>query len=514
MRAWRRTMLVCGLVAGCGGSVVEEPWPTGAEAHAVISGNALVGGAEEAGTCHPEVGEAQRVKTILPPTIFFSRFAEMPESFVEFRGQLYFAVNYEDRRTSLWRSDGTEAGTVAVREFPSAPAFGFFSRVRSLAPATDKLFFLAGEAATGQELWVTDGTPAGTRLVEDLTPGAEDSSLSSLTGLGRVAVFFRSDFGPDPMPANVELWHSDGTAAGTERLRDLGPGTSVNFNTPRLGDTLLFFTTNPGRGTELWKTDGTTAGTVRVRSLDAGETFINDVRVSGRTVFFTLNDADNSTEVWKTDGTPGGTVRLRTFGPSVSTRILSAIGTSLYITVTDFTGLRMQLYRLRTDGSGVREHVTTLPNPYAADPSAFPFVDAVSAAEGRIYFSVVISTSGPAPRDTQLWVTDGTRSGTRLLRRPLSLSDEYGSPVYAVSGRLAFFTAYEEEGAGIEPWVTDGTVGGTRRLKDVAPGAESSYPREFLRVGERVFFNAFDNTDAGQLWSVPLRNACFAGEGG
>jgi ELWxxDGT repeat protein len=83
-----------------------------------------------------------------------------------------------------------------------------------------------------------------------------------------------------------------------------------------------------------------------------------------------------------------------------------------------------------------------------------------------------------------------------------------------VSGRLAFTVAFEQPGAGLEPWVTDGTVGGTRRLKDVAPGAESSYPRSFTRVGNRVYFSAFDDTRAGQLWSVPLRNACLAGEDG
>jgi hypothetical protein len=54
-------------------------------------------------------------------------------------------------------------------------------------------------------------------------------------------------------------------------------------------------------------------------------------------------------------------------------------------------------------------------------------------------------------------------------------------------------------------------VGGTRRLRDIAPGGESSYPGTFLRVGSRVFFNAYDETLAGQLWSVPLLSTCAAG---
>jgi ELWxxDGT repeat protein len=453
------------------------------------------------------VGEARRVKTLLPPSGRPSRLAEAPESFEELGGLLYFAVNFEDDHTALWRSDGTEAGTVPVKEFPPLPNS---ARVTSLTAAGDRLFFLASEAATGQELWVSDGTSGGTQLVEDLTPGAMGSALSRLTGLGRTLVFFREEFEPTPVPEAFELWRSDGSAAGTERLLDLEPGTSVSYNTLKLGDTLLFFTSSASGGTELWRTDGSAAGTARVRRLDGEETFILDVRASGGTGFFTLIDTDNSTEVWRTDGTPGGTVRLRTFGPHVSTRLLGAIGPHVYVTLTEFATQRMELYRLHADGR--REFVASVPNPYADLPEAFPFLDAVSAAEGRIFFSIGITTAGPAPRDTQLWVTDGTRSGTRLLRRPLSLSDEYGSPVYAVSGGLAFFSAFEAGGAGIEPWVTDGTVGGTRRLHDVAPGGESSYPRDFLRVGSHVFFSAFDETRAGQLWAVPLLDACLAGE--
>jgi ELWxxDGT repeat protein len=494
MRAWRAAVLGCGLMVGCGGALVEEPRPLETE----------TAGAEAAAECRPEVGEARRVKTLLPPSQYHAWFAEMPESFVAFHGLLHFAVNFEDGPAALWRSDGTEEGTVPVKEFPLAP--DFFPHVEALTPAGDRLFFVASEAATGQELWVSDGTSGGTHLVEDLTPGPTGSWLSHLTGLGRTLVFFREDSTPGPTPEPLELWRSDGSAEGTERLLALDPGTSRSFNTLTLGGTLLFFTQSASHGTELWKTDGTAAGTARVRRLDAEETYISAVRASGGTGFFTLIDADSSTEVWRTDGTRAGTVRLRTFGPHVSAELLGAIGPHLYLTLTESATQRMELYRLHADGR--REYVASVPNPSASLPEALPYVANVSAADGRIFFSIGISSTGPAPRDTQLWVTDGTKAGTRLLHRPLSLSDEYGSPVYAAGSRLAFFTASGADGAGIEPWVTDGTAGGTRQLRDVAPG-DSSYPRAFLRVGSHVFFNAYDETRAGQLWVVPLLNACL-----
>ena len=500
MREWWAAVMVGWLSVGCGEPVREEV--------ALAEMPAAEASEVAAQACEPVVGEAQRVKVILPPSSFPARMAEMPESFVEFQGQLFFAVNFADGRRTLWKSDGTEAGTVEVYGFAPLPFFSF-SRLGGLTPAADKLFFQVTDATTGNELWVTDGTTGGTHLVADLSPGIEDSFLSHLTGLGASLVFIRELSGP---PGGYEVWRSDGTTAGTVRLSVLPNGNFVSGRSIDLGDTLLFFVTHPTGGTDLWKTDGTVAGTARVRRLDSGEAFPFDVRTAGGTAFFTLFDDGNMTEVWRTDGTPGGTHRMRTFGPATSVRLLGALGGYLYLALTDVAAQRLHVYRMPLNTRGGREYVTSLPNPYADQPDAFPGLSGeVSAADGRIYFTVFIGSPGPAPRDTQLWVTDGTAAGTRLLRRPLSLSDEYSSPVYAVHGQLAFFSAPQEGGFGIEPWLTDGTVGGTRRLRDIAPGGESSYPGTFLRVGSRVFFNAYDETLAGQLWSVPLLSTCAAG---
>jgi ELWxxDGT repeat protein len=457
-------------------------------------------------------GETQRVKTILPPTETIPRYAAAPESLVEFRGELFFALNFEDGRLALWKSTGTEAGTMEVRSFPPVAPVGF-ARVRGLTPAGDRLFFMASEPATGNELWVTDGTPGGTRLVEDLTPGPEDSSLVLLTGLGERFVFFREIFEPPSSRRRAELWLSDEGAAGTARLMELAPSTSVGQQGFRLGGSLYFFLADTNHGTSMWRTDGTPSGTRRVRALDEDAVDILQVHTAGNRAFFTLRDEEILTELWQTDGTQEGTRRMYTFGPGFFLpSILGAMGEYLYLALPSLETQVMHLYRMRVDGTVGREYVTTLPNPYAGQPDAVPLPAHVSIVEGRIYFTLVVTSSGPAPRDTQLWVTDGTRAGTRLLRRPLSLSDEYSSPVQAVGAGLAFFSAYEQPGGGIEPWVTDGTVQGTRRLRDIAPGAESSYPRSFTRVGERMFFSAFDETQAGQLWSVPLRNTCVAGD--
>src|SRR5262249_46384662 len=79
------------------------------------------------------------------------------------------------------------------------------------AVAVGPVAYLAGDdGLTGYELWKTDGTAAGTVLVKDIYPGSAGSSLSSLTAVNST-LFFLADDGT----TGWELWKSDGTGAGT-----------------------------------------------------------------------------------------------------------------------------------------------------------------------------------------------------------------------------------------------------------------------------------------------------------
>ena len=72
----------------------------------------------------------------------------------------------------LWATDGTEAGTRRVRDVRSGVRG---SEPRWLTVAGGRLFFAADDGTHGRELWVSDGTEAGTVLAADLLPGAGSS---------------------------------------------------------------------------------------------------------------------------------------------------------------------------------------------------------------------------------------------------------------------------------------------------------------------------------------------------
>src|SRR5438552_845837 len=88
-------------------------------------------------------------------------------------GALFFTANDGTSRTELWKSDGTEAGTVRVKDIFAGAIGSFPSR---LTPVGSLLFFLASDASTGTELWKSDGTEAGTVIVKDIYPGPGNSN--------------------------------------------------------------------------------------------------------------------------------------------------------------------------------------------------------------------------------------------------------------------------------------------------------------------------------------------------
>src|SRR5437660_8993005 len=63
------------------------------------------------------------------------------------------------------------------------------SSAKNLCVVGNTVFFAATEGAHGEELWKTDGTPAGTTMVKDLRPGSLGSNPRNLTAVGSTLFF-------------------------------------------------------------------------------------------------------------------------------------------------------------------------------------------------------------------------------------------------------------------------------------------------------------------------------------
>jgi ELWxxDGT repeat protein len=105
-----------------------------------------------------------RVKDINPST------GSLVSDLTVFGAALYFSADDGVSGPELWKSDGTEAGTVRVKDINTAPGAG--SAPNALTVFNGALYFSANDGVTGRELWKTDGTDAGTTQVKDLCPGS------------------------------------------------------------------------------------------------------------------------------------------------------------------------------------------------------------------------------------------------------------------------------------------------------------------------------------------------------
>ena len=175
------------------------------------------------------------------------------------------------------------------------------------------LFFLANDGLNGRELWTSDGTEAGTVLVKDIRPAQYTSDADWLTDVGGT-LFFTAEDGVH----GEELWTSDGTEAGTVLVKDINPGSAGDspYSLTEVGGTLYFAANDDVHGHELWTTDGTEAGTVLVKDISPddsgyysydGPSWLTDV---GGNLFFAVDDDVHGEEVWESDGTEAGTTMV------------------------------------------------------------------------------------------------------------------------------------------------------------------------------------------------------------
>ena len=171
-------------------------------------------------------------------------------------GNQLFFTRFSDE---LWTTDGTEAGTRLVKTV----RYGGVGLATSLTECNGILYFVATTNQHGGELWRSDGTEAGTYLVRDVRIGADGSEPRHLINVNGT-LFFAADDGIH----GVELWQSDGTADGTKLVQDFTTGAvhSYPFGQGQqpiaaiIGDWLYFVTgpTYPGTVPSIHRVHGQT----------------------------------------------------------------------------------------------------------------------------------------------------------------------------------------------------------------------------------------------------------------
>jgi ELWxxDGT repeat protein len=255
-----------------------------------------------------------------------------PYNLTAFGGKLFFFSGWDGSYT-LWKSDGSAAGTVSVAYFE----YVLNNDLREVTAVGNTLFFVTGDSTHGEELWKSDGTASGTALVKDINPGRAASAPDKLIALGST-LYFTANNGTN----GVELWKSDGSATGTVLVKDLNPGATgsdPDYLTVA-GRTLFFGASGGAGGNGLWKSDGSAIGTVLVKPFSIASQlwkhYGNGPTAVGGTVFFGVDDNNSGqSKLWQSDGSATGATLVKAIYPTQ----LTGVGNTLFFVQYNQPGL-------------------------------------------------------------------------------------------------------------------------------------------------------------------------------
>lgn len=420
-----------------------------------------------------------------------------------------------DYTYALFLSDGTPGGTTEFRDLDHSQPEMFHT-------FNDKLIFNVSGST-----WITDGTDAGTTV---LTSGSVNASA-----------IVENDFygiGFDFATTSNRLFKFDGSTVETIGLNGTLNDITAYREIAVLNNRLVLQYYDAAVGTELGISDGMRENITLLKDINPGPersaprawaTFKNRV-------YFLANDAAYGSQIWSTDGSEGGTSLLQIPTSNESAfpypmqgmkihnnklQFLATSGAGAYdfdVFTTDGTEANTTKKIDFTDGayllggtdkrliyySGRKLYITDEALDHASSFYEFGDYGFGTSADANYTFGdkmiyTVFNIHGSVELGTEFWITDGTESGTYILKDINPGSGDGVSGKASVVGSKLIFDGNDPT-HGSELWITDGTPDGTLLLKDISPGASASRPTSFCTFNDKVIFSA-TTTDAGrEVW--------------
>lgn len=460
-------------------------------------------------------------------------------------GKLFFNGYSPEHGNEVWVSDGTEEGTFELKDIKPGTESGIELVEGVLKGYDGGVFFMANDGVNGKELWTSDGTSAGTKMVKDFFPGnnvfARD--LSDALSIGGKMYFF---FG------NNQIWSTDGTEAGTVLVKivvDEQGNEAMPQSLMALGDKFAFSARNEFGGTDVWISDGTDDGTVKVKTVHptANTAFSNGAASNGQ-LYFSADDGTHGPEPWVTDGTPDGTYRMHDLVTGTDGSFPSDFVTfrneTFFVAYHEKGGQelfkvdgsaitdvhqRTMIGRLSLsfefqqelyyyDDQGMWKSDGTAEGTVLVKPLLYPREHTLVEFGGKGYF-----IGGPSETEDNVYVTDGTAEGTKLIFEGHAVSSllAHQGTLYFLNQMDLYKTDGTDEGNELimtmeddphslvsagdyiyfsagELWQSNGTPEGTVMVKDLVPGDVDSHPRLLLASGDEIYFITQNN--GVQLW--------------
>ncbi|MBL0358937.1 MAG: hypothetical protein IPP72_19635 [Chitinophagaceae bacterium] len=417
--------------------------------------------------------------TVLVKDIYTGGPGSAPADFTLLNGVLYFSAVTMAAGRELWRTDGTNGGTTLVKDIVPGSGSSNQENDYNLFSNGSYLLFAANTVADGLELWKSDGTNAGTVLLKNINTGADSSSPKYFYILNNTILFAAKD-----ATHGEELWKTDGSAAGTVLIKDInvGPASSTSielfpgFSFPvfegfHTFNNKAYFVAYDGTSTgELWTTDGTIANTTLVKNIVQSAfspAFImvtNAVNLTGK-FMFAVSDGASSSELWQSDGTPAGTTLFKSFSfvnndfPNILPNFIYDANTGTF-TNPLFQGNKF-FFTASTDVEGRELWISdgTLVNTKMVKDINQGTASGVEFSTYAFTASTLFFSANDGIKGNELWKTDGTLSGTALEADiNIGAGDSDPELSFFTTNNKLLFGADNGDNAATDLYVIGGTV--------------------------------------------------------
>ena len=303
------------------------------------------------------------------------------------------AVFSSSEDQTLWRTDGTPEGTGVL--FQAAPDWHLAEMVRFGDEVALWFWYRRHPYSNdiSSELWLTDGTPEGTRKQLALPDRVTLYDISAVAG--RLWFFSSVERGTELL---LQPWVSDATPAGTYPLTGrLGDTSDRSFF--EAGGRVWFLFGEPGAPEEIWRSDGTPAGTGPAVTSASGAVWPEWLTASQDLLYFLVERRP-----WVSDGTDSGTVLLADVEVEHEEAPFVEFAGRIWFAAKD-RHLGTELWS--TDGTpeGTSRLLDIAPGLLGSHPRHLTVWD------GRLWFAAQDGLHG-----MELWVSDGTAEGTRMVQ--------------------------------------------------------------------------------------------------
>ena len=380
------------------------------------------------------------------------------------------------------------SGTLAVAQEPvllndfstgGASTFTFDPEIEGIT-TSNQLFFIADDGKHGEELWRSNGTAVGTQLLKDINPNEANSGIRLFAAIGNTVYFAAND-----VEHGYELWTTQGTTSSSQLVKDLnpGPGGSTTNQFAVLND-VFYFSANGDKGTELYRSEGTENTTSLVRDINSNVSNSglpfgsspNKFTTAENNIYFVANDGEHGNELWKTDGTFGGTTLVRDIregSNSTSFGQFKTFGNTLVFTANDgIHGNELWI--------SLGSEATTFMVKDITEGGESSTIEILEVVNDILYFTVRESVF------RRLWKTDGTEEGTT------QVLNQSGNAI-----NVRGFVRYKEQliyNSG-DLWAADGDT-----IRQVTQGVSAE--GEFAIVNDVLYFVASEGSGGNGLWKT------------